>query len=287
VEEEQIVEMAGDSLLRTRHLRLSPVLPKDYPLLYHIAVVGPDAFRWRFRGSQPSFEDFVGSVMRSSVFCHFVMELPESRLPVGYVVCYEADFRNRHAHIACVGTPEFQGHSFVLEGMEGFINYLFKCWDFEKLCAECPEFNIHAFESGVGRVFAEEGRLVNHERFRGRAWDLHLLAIHRGPWNDYCRSKEEMAGRVGESLRLDEFGRAVTIEDFLAAIKDEQGIDLSADTRLPLGQAGLDSLAIFEVISMIEAITGASVPDHTLLEVRTVEDLYHVYLELTLNGARA
>jgi hypothetical protein len=62
------------------------------------------------------------------------------------------------------------------------VNYLFVNWDFRKLYAQAPEFNVPQFGSGKDRLLVEEGRLCEHVFFDGRYWDDVIFAVYRSEW---------------------------------------------------------------------------------------------------------
>jgi RimJ/RimL family protein N-acetyltransferase/acyl carrier protein len=264
--------------LQSRHVQLRAVRPADYPFLYNLSVGNPSAFRWRFRERQPSFEEFINSSMRSTVFCDFLVEEVKPHRAAGYAVCYRADFRNRHASIALQGIPELEGRGVLVEAGELLIDYLFGYWDFEKLCAECPEFNLGVFKSGLGGLFSEEGCLRNHERFLGRFWDLYLLAVHRDTWEE--RGNAQVHRHEAASvLSLDEMGRAVTFSVFVGTLRDEFQLAEGVTGDVRLSDLGFDSIQVYELICLIEEVSGAIVEDQELESLRTIDDAYSLYLE--------
>ena len=125
--------------------------------------------------------------------------------------------KSSRVHRVLQGTPELEGRGILLEAGELLIDYLFSYWDFEKLCAECPEFNVGAFKSGLGGLLSEEGCLRNHERFLGRFWDLYLLAIYRDVWEERANLPTDNHGTISV-LSLDEMGRAVEFSVFVKAL---------------------------------------------------------------------
>ncbi|MGH9044284.1 MAG: GNAT family N-acetyltransferase, partial [Acidimicrobiales bacterium] len=160
-----------------RWVHLRPVVPADYPGLYAMATSPGQGYRWRFRGGLPSFDDFVRTIGQG-VFLQYLVESNSDRSALGLAVCYNADFRNNHAYIALQASARTSGKGYALEGGRLLLDYLFSCYDFEKIYAESPEFVIDSFQSGIGARFVEEGRLRNHERFMGRYWDLYVFAYY-------------------------------------------------------------------------------------------------------------
>jgi acyl carrier protein len=270
---------SGHSLLEGPHLRLRPVLPNDYPYLYHLAVGTGESYRWRFRGAQPSFEEFVSAQLRQSVFCHFMVEAHSLQRPVGYAVCYAADIRSSRAYIGIQGSPELASRGLLIDAGRMLIDYLFTEFEFRKLYAECPGFVFDSFLSALGRAFIEEGRLRNHERFRGRWWDLHILALYRDTWVS-SRPQSQFAQHV----QLNSAGQGVTFDEFVSAMKNEFNLaeyELSESTSLS-SDLGFDSVQIYELVCLIEEC-GSAVNDAAIQNLITVGDAYRLYLQAVTN----
>lgn len=63
------------------------------------------------------------------------------------------------------------------------IEHLFAEFDLRKVYAEVMGPNLDAFGSGAGRLFAVEGRLIEHEFHDGRYHDMVVLAVTRERWD--------------------------------------------------------------------------------------------------------
>jgi len=167
------------SLLHGTRTTLRVVDPADYPFLRQLASSDTTLLRWRDRGQTPRPEQFVENLW-AGVVAQFVVERRATGQPLGLVSCYAADARNRIAHLAVLFDPDADtGRRWRIEGVLLFVNYLFEAFDLRKLYAEVPAFNLDEIRSGIGRLFEEEGRLIDHEYLGGRYWDMHLLALHR------------------------------------------------------------------------------------------------------------
>jgi RimJ/RimL family protein N-acetyltransferase len=161
-----------------RHVRLRPILPSDYEYLYELETNEQITWRWRFRGTTPSPEQFA-QMLWEGVLVQFIVEHRETRQRIGRVLAYEANDRHGWCHFAIVMDPSLNRMGWTLEALALFLNYLFKTWNFRKLYAETPEYVYDDFASGAGSSFHVEGRLGRHEWFQGRYWDLLLLAMYR------------------------------------------------------------------------------------------------------------
>ena len=141
-------------------------------------------FRWRHRGGTPSPERLISSLWEGALAVYLVEHRP-SDTPVGLVVSYQPDLRAGTCHVGLVAVPRLPpGPNPILDGFALLIDYLFDVWPFRKLYAEVAGFNYEQFASAVPLIFAEEGRLTDHDYYRGRYWDKHVLALSRDHWND-------------------------------------------------------------------------------------------------------
>jgi RimJ/RimL family protein N-acetyltransferase len=78
-----------------------------------------------------------------------------------------------------------------------FVNFLFEEFGFIKIYSDVIDYNLDAFRSVVGRWMEHEGVLRDHERHRGRRWDLHILSL----WRDrFERDRERLLDRVTHQL---------------------------------------------------------------------------------------
>ncbi|MCM3886336.1 acetyltransferase [Frankia sp. R82] len=168
--------------LAGRFLRLMPVLPSSTPFLYELAVTPEVGFRWRYRGSVPSYPQFEQELWQG-VLAQFVIESIESGRPVGHAICYNPEFTLGFAYIGAAVSADYTGSGLAVEALDLFVRYIFDIWPFRKLYFELPEFNYPQF-SGAGRENAAggplelEGRLRRHDYYRGRYWDRLVLAAY-------------------------------------------------------------------------------------------------------------
>lgn len=241
--------------LMSRRLLLRPIVPGDYPFLYQLATAPTEAYHWRFRGRQPSFDDFVRSLY-SDVFMQYLIVRRHDGRPLGLAVCYRADHRSRHAFIALQGVPMLQGTGALIDAGRLFVDFLFRCYEFEKLYAECPEFNITRFTSALGGLLVEEGRLRGHERMFGRSWDLHMLALYRRTWEQRPPSMEERVAASLSELHAGYGPVPLPIEElcvFIAREFDLEPGEVRPEARL-VEDLGFDSVQMYEVLCVLEEL---------------------------------
>ena len=256
--------------IHTSRIRLREVLPGDYLFLYSLATNPEHGFRWRFRNTIPSFEEFVGNLRAPGMLVQLLIVSATTNEPLGIVICYQADFRNRHAYIAVQGRPDITGRGVVAEAAQVFIRYLFGCYDFEKLHAESYEFSLTSFGSVLNELFVEEGRLKNHERYLGRQWDLSIIAVYRNAWERFQVAQIE---REAAPTRM-------SFEEFAMCLSEECDLPLSeiSETALLHEDLGCDSFAMLEILVLLES-SSAPIPIAALLKIRTVGDLHFQYLQ--------
>src|SRR5262245_33507497 len=189
----------ADSFYRTGRVHLRPIEPSDLEALYRLSIDPRVGLTWRFRGSTPSFEIFRDTLF-DNVLAQYVIETASGRLG-GLAVCYAANMRNGFAYVGIVAAPDFLGTGLAIEGTALFLTYLFSHWNFRKLYAEVPAFNLQQFESAIGKYCQVEGLLLDHEYFAEEWWDLHILAFHR----DACLPLlKDFIARANRQPSLDE-----------------------------------------------------------------------------------
>lgn len=165
----------------------------DHGPLYELAMAGEINYLWRFRGSTPSYEQFVES-LQPGVLCQFVVAPKDGEEILGMVVGYNADMRNRFCYGAACLSAEVTHSGIGIEAFVLFTKYLFHCWEFRKIYIEASELNYSQYRSGEALgVFSVEGRLSDHMYMAGRFWDQYVLAIHR---RDFDKLLEASFGRL-------------------------------------------------------------------------------------------
>jgi RimJ/RimL family protein N-acetyltransferase len=170
-------------VLEGRITRLRPIKAPDYEYLYDLFQRPDITFRWRFRGSTPSPESFIRTLW-NGVHCQFLVESRDNPEPLGLVTSYNVDFHSQYAYIASIISPDATKGMFAMESGLLFVNYLFSGWNFRKLYGETSAKSLADFESGIGKYFAVEGILKDHEYSNGQYWDGYLVALYRQTWTE-------------------------------------------------------------------------------------------------------
>jgi len=166
--------------LATHRVRLRPVRDADLPFLYGLMTAPEAGARVRFAGATPSPAQ-VASSLWEDVLAQFIIATAAGQA-IGLFVISSPNFRDGYAYFSVLGMPGATGRGTVAEGGMLGVHYAFSTWPFRKLYMEASETSYGAFGSGLGRLFAEEGRLRNHAYFDGRYQDLRILAVYRETW---------------------------------------------------------------------------------------------------------
>lgn len=157
---------------------LRPVFRGDYDLFYAVDASPQDGPMFRNRGIAVPPEEY-GHSLWAGVLAQFVVCRKTTKDVVGLTTAYGADFRNGHCRVAGLILPKYRGLAWPMEGFLTFHRWLFEVFPFRKLYGEVPEFNLPQIGRALGRGVVEEGRLKEHEYYRGRYWDLVTVALYR------------------------------------------------------------------------------------------------------------
>jgi RimJ/RimL family protein N-acetyltransferase/acyl carrier protein len=171
---------------------LRPPQPAHYAQLYDIATANEIAWRWRYSGAIPTYDEFLRTFSAGVLTQLVVCRRREQQQASGVVAAYNANLLNRTAYLAATVAPNLVTTGAGVEAVVLFLRYLFRTWDFEKVYMEVPEYNLAQFSSGLNRDFVPEGQLRRHLYHDGRRWDQFIFAIYRSTflarWGD-CRAQ--------------------------------------------------------------------------------------------------
>lgn len=162
-------------------VRLVPLTAQYEGEALALYTSGAHLTRYRLRGATPSPEAF-RQALWDRVLAQFVV-VGDGKV-LGLVSAFQADLRNRHAHIAVVARADAPP-GVGMEGTALLIEHLFTEFDLRKVYAEVMVPNGAAFGSGAGRVFVVEGRLTDHEYLDGEYHDMLVMAISRERWEEH------------------------------------------------------------------------------------------------------
>lgn len=186
--------------VRGSSIALVPPQANHYSKLYEIAVSNDIAWRWRYGGAIPSYDEFLRT-FANGVLTQLVVTKDNDQNVIGLVVGYNANLVNRTAYLAAVIDPLFVGTGLGVRAVVAFLRHLFMTWDFEKIYMEVPEFNASQFASGIDREFDCEARLKGHVYHGGRRWDQLTYAVYRDRFSSrWCVDMAPKPDYVSESV---------------------------------------------------------------------------------------
>lgn len=163
---------------QSRSLSLEPIATGDLPFLYRIAIDENASFRWRYRGTVPSYEQFVSS-LNAGVYTQFVVMRRHTATPIGHAIAYGADANAGFLFVALLARTEGLGRLGV-ESFLLFARHLFSCAPLYKIYLEVPSYNLGQFESAVNRRYLTlEGVLRGHIFADGSRHDMNMYAVYR------------------------------------------------------------------------------------------------------------
>jgi hypothetical protein len=165
-----------------RHVYLRPVDVGDFGFLRMMDLAPELGVRWRFQGATPSPDQWAHA--SSAALAQVLVVRSHDHERIGIASVYQHDFEHQHAHLAAAAYGSPVRSPMMMMGIALFIDYVFKCWAFRKLYLELPEYNVAQFATGVGDLFAEEGRLREHAYYDGQLWDKLILALYRRRWEE-------------------------------------------------------------------------------------------------------
>lgn len=163
-------------------VRLRVVRPADVQLAYEHGLSPAVGFRWIFRGTTPTPEQFTSRISQASL-CQYVIERRDVGVALGIVDAYEPSLTDRHVKVSVMSLrPQAHGGGAVGEVFEGlffFLCYLFDTFDLRRVCYEIPGFNWPQFASGESSFFTVEGVLKEHDYYRDQFWDRRIAVTTR------------------------------------------------------------------------------------------------------------
>jgi len=269
-----------------RRVAIRPVFPADGGFLYAIATAPETAYKWRFRGSSPSPEQFSGQLW-ADVLSQRIVVQREAGTPIGLVVCHSPNLVDAWAYLAALASPRYESTGAMVEGAALFIDEIFRNWNFRKLYMEAPEFNVDQVRSGLGKWFHEEGRLKAHHFYDGKYHDQLLLALYRDEYEQAAPFiRAALSGDLpatGIGLRSRELpDEMLDLDAFCEMLSDEFERDLSdvhPDAHL-VDDLGFDSLDMVVLSVILESLSGARAVE-AFERLGTVRETWLYYCELS------
>lgn len=178
-------EPALSSLLVGSTVELVPVTEADYPGLRKLELGDSMLHHWRYGAYTPS-PDRYAAILWEGVHSQYVVSEPGAKRALGLVMLYDVDMVHGWGYIGAARFASGVAASVrFMEGLGLFIDLSFRLVPLRKLYLDVPEFNVSTFESAIGKVLVEEGRLKAHRFYDGRYWDNLLLAMYRSEWGEF------------------------------------------------------------------------------------------------------
>jgi acyl carrier protein len=269
------------SALTDSEVALRPLQPTDYDWLYSAFANANLGRRWVAHGTTPSHEEF-RRLLWQGVLAQYVVELKKSAVPIGLVTAYNASFRNGVAYLSAFALPQGMYTGGVLRGLAVLISYLFDQWPIRKLYIEATETSVHQFQSALGRILAEEGRLREFELEHGAYVDTIIGSIGAAEWARYATGASTVSDVVrrisqhGANSAAQSDEGVLQLEEFADVVSGLLGHQVK-ELDDPLTSVGADSLHLIELLSIIESRTGTWVDLRDVGRGITLRGLYQLY----------
>ena len=272
---------------------LEAVTPSHYSFVHRLAVAPETGFRWRFRGSTPSPEEFSHLIWNQVTAQYVIVTLLTGR-PSGVVTAYGSNHRDGWTYVALCSEPEILGTGTAFEGLSLFLEYLFTIWDFHKIYFEIPEYNLEFVANSVAVYAVQEGSLSDHLYYSGRYWSMAIFSMTRERWEHLKSTNSSVrrclgrlatssSRRSGERCSSYSNDSLLDIDEFIEKISKDLGIsavDLKPDTLWSL--SGIDSLTMVELETILDEMVGGAVGwEEEPSPNSSVRDTYLRYCELS------
>lgn len=173
--------MRGES----SRVRLRAIREHDLPLLYEASFNPQTASRWRYRGRTIPIDEFASSLFDGTL-AQYMVEMKETRTPVGMVTAYDENISGLNCKVAFVRCGDRQpGDSgAVFEGVMLLISHIFSHFPYRKIYAEVPAYNMSLLGPGA----EEEGVLREYYFHDGEFVDLHFISYSRASWQEMSKN---------------------------------------------------------------------------------------------------
>ncbi len=268
---------AASSPTRGRIVDLVPLGLARLEPLYEMALVGGAGATWRTRGRTVSIEQFAAYLWEGGD-CAFAAAERTSAELVGFVGLYGLDPHSGVASLSAFFDPR-QPRATLLAGdaLEVFCRYAFGVLGLRKLTIEIPARGGAGLVAAATRLpfLVSEGTLREHARIGPALHDVEIYAVWGDAYLAWAQAlvappddvgSGAVPGRLGDDL----VGR---IRALVAELTDlEVPDELAGGFRL-VDDLGLDSLALIELLVVLEAELGQPLPLEALGGQPTVQDL--------------
>lgn len=156
-------------------------MPDHYELL-RVAEIERLGVWWRNAGAPQNPEEFAERVWKGILLQFIAVGLDDDQA-LAWLQCYNADPVNQSAAISLARLDSRRPSLRVWSAVALFIEHCFATYGFRKLYAEVAGPNLQNFESMIGPLLVEEGRLAGHlAAGPGEYCDLHILSLWNFNW---------------------------------------------------------------------------------------------------------
>ncbi len=277
---------AEQRLVRTgTRVRLLEIDPSWYPQL-HAGLTHPAvANTWRWRGRSVPIHDFERLLFHDVARLVVVVDLDDELVGVASLGNLEAG--DGHAELSVAEFSRFLGSGLIVQGAMLFVDECLSSFDLRKIYLNLTEDSFARLGGALRQAAITEGVLRDHFRINGRRQDLVVAAITRASFAESLRRSPlaqamsptgwtclddpaipSVGGASGATSprpleELDEHcAQAAGLEP--GGLRDD--LDLRADLHL-------DSMAMLEMLCLLDDLAGREVPVDVLTATATVGDL--------------
>ncbi|MFN8017320.1 MAG: phosphopantetheine-binding protein [Acidimicrobiales bacterium] len=228
-------------------IELVPVSLVPVTALYQVAYMSGAASTWRTRGRTTDLDRFASYINDGGEAAFAVIDHDRSGSVVGYTGLYNVDPVSLVAYVSVFFDARLPDASYVGgTAIHLFTTYVFSVLGLRKLMIESPASRSTYLDDALRwtDVATREGTLKAHARLGQTYEDIHVYAV----WADRYLARHR--GPKAPSTDID----LAAVADMVAEITGTAVPHLTGGHQL-VEDLGLDSLALLELVDMIEART--------------------------------
>lgn len=258
--------------LRGRLIELVPLALAPLATLYEIVVVGGVGITWRTRGRTVPLDEFA-AYLTSGSDCGFAVADLRRQQIVGFVGLYGTDPASGVASLsAFFDQRNDRAGLLAADALPLFCRYSFEALGLRKLTIEMPAPIAGGLRTAVERLdcLTHEGTLRAHARFGQTLCDVDVYALWAADFLARRGVAERLRGRFTSSARPDSFA---LVSESIAAVSPCGLTEPLAGGHDLIDDLLLDSLALAELIEILEERSGCDLPLDAIEGVVCVQDV--------------
>lgn len=239
-------------------------------VLYEVLNLGGGAAFWRTRGRTVSMDVFRQLLMGEDEASFGVVDADADGRVVGHVGLYNCDRISGVASVAAFFDQRLVAPELVAaSAIRRFLDYVFDVLGLRKIHIEMPVANLGTLRQVMDRlgVVRAEGVFKAHTKIGSGYYDMQQLAVWAEDYREF-RNREGYRASSGDSGD-DPFAQ---LRDALVEMGYGPAEMLFGGTRL-IEDLGLDSLALVELMSVLESVVGGSVDTEGMSAEVCIQDL--------------